>query len=380
MGGTPSIDLQQAALRGNLKEIKQFTDDIDKGGMAIDINQRDDDVGYTCLTEAIKSMHIYGEKKKMLKLYDFIINEKGADVNQLLKTDESPLHLAAYIGRFDIASMLLANGAKADVPDKAGYTPIHWACLGGHVDIVNLILEHDVKEGEVKGQHIDLTRRVGGLLPYDLCRLRLGREEHGEGMFSYEPDDWTKREKEHSDFFKICEMIKGLEESQRMRTLEAKREARRIKWPGDPLYDKKMRKKVYCTRCKQGYRSVSRTMGICPECRENDAEKERIELESRMKEIQLEQKSERKRLAKLRKWEHMKEKQAELYPELTADEQLYVLWDAVLRICQYEAEECGFGDEARYFKTFLLLDEDNYISRCENRFECNLKKPEKLQF
>ena len=137
MGGVPSIDLQQAAVKCDLKGLKQMVDDEENGGMGLDINDPDDDVGYTALTEAIKSMHIIGQRKKTLKMYDFILSQ-GADVNALLKTDESPLHIACYIGRPEIAKLLLEKGAKPDEPDKAGWTPIHWACLNGHLECVDL--------------------------------------------------------------------------------------------------------------------------------------------------------------------------------------------------------------------------------------------------
>ena len=60
MGSTPSIDLQDAAIRGRLKDIKTLTDPIENGGQNMDINEQDEELGYSALTEAIKSMHIVG--------------------------------------------------------------------------------------------------------------------------------------------------------------------------------------------------------------------------------------------------------------------------------------------------------------------------------
>ena len=71
MGSTPSIDLQDAAIRGKLKDIKTLTDPIENGGQNMDINEQDEELGYSALTEAIKSMHIVGSKKKMIKMYEF---------------------------------------------------------------------------------------------------------------------------------------------------------------------------------------------------------------------------------------------------------------------------------------------------------------------
>lgn len=355
--------MQEAAGKCDLKGLKQMVDGEENGGLGMDINQADQDVGYTALTEAIKSMHIVGKRKKTLKMYDFILSQ-GADVNALLKTDESPLHIACYIGRPEIAKLLLEKGAKPDEPDKAGWAPIHWACLNGHDKCVDILLEHD----------IDLTRKVGNLLPFDLCRLRLERGEHGDGMFEYEPDPWTGVEKDRSVFHKICSKIETLEQEQREREKEAKREARRIRWPGDPLYDRKMRKKVYCTRCRQGYRSVSKQRGICMECRENDAEtarKDEFERRAEIREFERKMMREKK---KRKKWERLMIRSSELYPEVTAEEEAYLLWDSTLRVLLKEAEEYDLETEARYYKAILHLDPESYNDRLEGRFESIVNK------
>ena len=101
------------------------------------------------------------------------------------------------------------------------------------------------------------------------------RKEHGDGMFSIEPDPWTQAEKDRSIFYKICQRIETLEKEQREAKLEKVRARRRLRLPGDPLFDRKMRKKVNCLNkdCRQGYRSVSRQRGICPECREKEAKR-----------------------------------------------------------------------------------------------------------
>ena len=163
MGSTPSIDLQDAAIRCKLKDMRVLTDAIEDGGQAMDINEQDDGLGYSALTEAVKSMHIVGSKKRMIKMYEFILDEKKADIQLLTKADESPLHLACYLGRIEMVRMLIARGIKVDEPDKAGYKPIHWACLNGHLECVEELIKHGV----------DLTMTVGGLTPYQMCRLRL---------------------------------------------------------------------------------------------------------------------------------------------------------------------------------------------------------------
>ena len=114
MGSTPSIDLQDAAIRGKLKDIKTLTDPIENGGQNMDINEQDEELGYSALTEAIKSMHIVGSKKKMIKMYEFILDERKADIGLLTSADETPLHIACYLGRIEMVRMLIKRGIKVD--------------------------------------------------------------------------------------------------------------------------------------------------------------------------------------------------------------------------------------------------------------------------
>ena len=97
MGSTPSIDLQDAAIRCKLKDMRVLTDAIEDGGQAMDINEQDDGLGYSALTEAVKSMHIVGSKKRMIKMYEFILDEKKADIQLLTKADESPCIWATLV-------------------------------------------------------------------------------------------------------------------------------------------------------------------------------------------------------------------------------------------------------------------------------------------
>ena len=56
MGSTPSIDLQDAAIRCKLKDMRVLTDAIEDGGQAMDINEQDDGLGYSALTEAVNEL------------------------------------------------------------------------------------------------------------------------------------------------------------------------------------------------------------------------------------------------------------------------------------------------------------------------------------
>jgi ankyrin repeat protein len=71
--------------------------------------------------------------------------EKGADVEALLggKKGEdfpSPLHLALYRAKPDIAKMLIEAGADVNAKNKSGLTPLMRAALSEQVEIVRLLI------------------------------------------------------------------------------------------------------------------------------------------------------------------------------------------------------------------------------------------------
>ena len=67
---------------------------------------------------------------------------RGVDVNSLgIRRDrDRPLHIASLFGHFEIAKLLLANGAIADAQTVKGYTPLHIASFSGHSEIVKLLI------------------------------------------------------------------------------------------------------------------------------------------------------------------------------------------------------------------------------------------------
>lgn len=60
--------------------------------------------------------------------------EKGANLNQVDKKGNTPLHIAAYNGRKDLCAFYLDHGAKLEAKNNNGFTPFLSACdgFGGH--------------------------------------------------------------------------------------------------------------------------------------------------------------------------------------------------------------------------------------------------------
>src|SRR6266702_5371348 len=77
-----------------------------------------------------------------------LLLERGGDVNAQRDDHWTSLHLASYLGKFDIARLLLNHGAKVDAVDVLGKTPLHHVSKGTYdsedagVGIAQLLLEH----------------------------------------------------------------------------------------------------------------------------------------------------------------------------------------------------------------------------------------------
>lgn len=74
---------------------------------------------------------------------DRILGESPAAVNAFAYDGWTPLHLAAFFGRHDMAERLLQSGAHmaAESRNSIGNTPLHAALAGNHPDIALLLIE-----------------------------------------------------------------------------------------------------------------------------------------------------------------------------------------------------------------------------------------------
>jgi len=68
---------------------------------------------------------------------------KGADVNAVRQYQETPLHVAAYLGLLEVVRILVEHGANVNAPAGRGETPLHLAsCPAGYPEIVEFLLLH----------------------------------------------------------------------------------------------------------------------------------------------------------------------------------------------------------------------------------------------
>ena len=92
----------------------------------------------------------------------------------------SPLHLAAYCRRAEIAGALLDHGAIADLEDDRGRTPTHciyWSNNFGYegVDIAQLLLEHGTKISAQDKHNITPLHLAFYCRQIEIAKVLLGR-------------------------------------------------------------------------------------------------------------------------------------------------------------------------------------------------------------
>jgi len=100
-------------------------------------------------------------KKEIVEL----LLDRKADVNIPSNNDfrVTPLHSAAAVNQFEIAQLLLQNGAKINAVQMNGVTPLHSAANNGNVEMVKLFLENGADKN---------LRMKDGKLAVDLARIK----------------------------------------------------------------------------------------------------------------------------------------------------------------------------------------------------------------
>ena len=56
--------------------------------------------------------------------------------------NQTPLHIACEVNSFDIAKLLISNGADVNAVDRNLNTPLHIACSNNYFDIVELLISN----------------------------------------------------------------------------------------------------------------------------------------------------------------------------------------------------------------------------------------------
>ena len=72
-----------------------------------------------------------------------LINENPEVVNAQNTINQTPLHIAAYNGHTNVATILLDHGANIDAQDDFNQTPLHAAAYNGHAAVATVLLDHN---------------------------------------------------------------------------------------------------------------------------------------------------------------------------------------------------------------------------------------------
>lgn len=71
------------------------------------------------------------------------INDKNVHNSPKLTFCETPLIIACFYDKYDIAKLLISHGANVNEKNDYGTTALHVACLYGNYNTAKLLLEHD---------------------------------------------------------------------------------------------------------------------------------------------------------------------------------------------------------------------------------------------
>ena len=75
------------------------------------------------------------------RLLEFIKNYTF-DINARSINGMTPLHLSTFIGKLEMAKILIEAGADVNIGDNECYTPLHDVAWNGNLEIVKSLLEH----------------------------------------------------------------------------------------------------------------------------------------------------------------------------------------------------------------------------------------------
>lgn len=88
--------------------------------------------------------------REMEKRFEMRLNSKSAADD----ADETPLHIAAFRGKPDVAGVLVDHGAQVNARDKFGMTALHLAAMRGNVELVRRLVasgaSHDLLDCAMK--------------------------------------------------------------------------------------------------------------------------------------------------------------------------------------------------------------------------------------
>ena len=100
-------------------------------------------------------------KRGHLFVVQYLVEDKGADIDKANIHGWTSLHYVAWRGHLQVAIYLLNKGAQSSKASKVGgWTPLHYAAYHGHLDVTKLLMAH--------GANLH-ARTNAGYLPSDIA-------------------------------------------------------------------------------------------------------------------------------------------------------------------------------------------------------------------
>ena len=92
------------------------------------------------LCEAVVKGYVV-ETEKLVREHPKLVNIPGTD-----DMTSTPLHLAVKNNRYEIAKLLLQNGADINARNKHGQTPLHLAAMSGNAEFAQILLSQNARK------------------------------------------------------------------------------------------------------------------------------------------------------------------------------------------------------------------------------------------
>ena len=119
--------------------------------------------------------------------------QSGIKIHLHDNNENTPLHVSARNGNFNMVQFLVEHGSKVDIRNRRKQTPLHWAAHNGHTFIAEYLIK--------KGANIDAVEDEGGsplswaayIGQLDIAKLLInhGANIHSADMDSNTPLHWA---------------------------------------------------------------------------------------------------------------------------------------------------------------------------------------------
>jgi len=121
------LDIYQVLKDGNVSRVRELLETYD------DVTERDIAYGRNALHIVAMCGHFDVAK---------LLVQNGADVKAVDKKKQTSLHFASSNGHVDVAKLLIQNGADVNAVTKTNWTSLHYVTRHGHVDVAKLLIQN----------------------------------------------------------------------------------------------------------------------------------------------------------------------------------------------------------------------------------------------